>query len=77
MEGYTGYQIVYAEQDVLIPETFAWPDWCMDLPESGVICRTGQPICSIIAHQKQAQSVMNDLLIKQHNLKKVFNPHGI
>ena len=75
--GYTGYQIVYAEQDVLIPEAFAWPPWCMDLPESGVMCRTGQPICSIIAHQKRAQSVMNELLIKQLNLIKGFYPHGI
>jgi len=75
--GYTGYQIVYAEQDVLIPEAFVWPEWCMDLPGFGVMCRTGQPICSIIAHQKRAQSVMNELLIKQLNLKKVFNPHGI
>jgi uncharacterized protein len=75
--GYTGYQIVYAEQDLLIPEAFAWPDWCMDLPEYGVMCRTGQPICSIIAHQNEAQSVMNELLIKQLNLIKGFYPHGI
>jgi len=74
---FTGYQIVYAEQDVLISEDFDWPPWCMDLPGSGVICRTGQPICSIIAHQKQAQSVMKDLLIKQLHLKKVLNPYGI
>lgn len=75
--GYTGYQIVYAEQDVLIPEAFAWPDWCMDLPEFGAMCRKGQPICSIIARQKRAQSVMNELLIKQLNLIKGFYPHGI
>jgi len=72
--GYTGYQIVYAEQDVLIPEAFAWPEGCMDLPESGVMCRAGQPICSIIAHQNGAQSVMNELLIKQLNLNKRFLP---
>jgi methenyltetrahydromethanopterin cyclohydrolase len=75
--GYTGYQIVYAEQDVLIPEAFAWPPWCMDLPQFGVMCRTGQPICSIIAHQNGAQSVMNELSIKQLNLIKGFYPHGI
>ena len=75
--GFSGYQIIFAEQDVLIPEAFAWPPWCMDLPQSGVMCRTGQPICSIIAHQKQAQSVMKDLLIKQLHLKKVLNPYGI
>jgi uncharacterized protein len=75
--GYTGYQIVYAEQDVLIPEAFAWPPWCMDLPVSGVMCRTGQPICSIIVHQNEAHSVINELLIKQLNLIKGFYPHGI
>jgi predicted ATP-grasp superfamily ATP-dependent carboligase len=75
--GYTGYQIVYAKQDMLIPEAFAWPKWCMDLPECGVMCRTGQPICSIIVHQKRAQSVMNELLIKQLNLIKGIYPHGI
>ena len=75
--GYTGYQIIYAEQDVLIPQGLLWPAWCMDLPEFGVICRTGQPICSIIAHQTRAQSVMNELLIKQLNLMKGFYPNGI
>ncbi len=75
--GYTGYQIIYAKQDVLIPEAFAWPEWCMDLPGFGVMCRTGQPICSIIDHQNGAQSVMNELSIKQLNLIKGFYPHGI
>jgi methenyltetrahydromethanopterin cyclohydrolase len=75
--GYTGYQIVYAKRDIVIPDGFEWPDGCMDLPGSGVMCRTGQPICSIMAHQKQAQSVMDELLIKQLNLIKGFYPHGI
>ena len=74
---YMGYQIVYAEQDVIIPNGLVWPNGCMDLPESGIICRKGQPICSIIAHQNGADSVMNELLIKQLNLIKGFHPHGI
>ena len=60
-----GYQIVYAEHDLTIPEQFEWPDWCMDLPKSGDMCRTGQPICSIIAHQKNSQSVVEQLRTKQ------------
>ncbi len=75
--GYTGYQIVYAQQDVMIPDGFVWPDGCMDLPGSGVICRTGQPICSIIAHQKRADSIMDALLTQQLNLQKGLHPHGI
>jgi methenyltetrahydromethanopterin cyclohydrolase len=74
---YKGYQVIYAERDIIIPNGFAWPDGCMDLPESGVMCRKGQPICSIIAHQNGAQAVMNELLIKQLNLHKRFTPHGI
>ena len=58
----TGYQIVYAERDLIIPEQFEWPDWCMDLPKPGNMCRAGQPICSIIAHQKNSQSVAEQLL---------------
>jgi methenyltetrahydromethanopterin cyclohydrolase len=76
-DGYKGYQIIYAERDVIIPMAFEWPDGCMDLPENGSLCLAGQPICSIIAHHKQAQSVMNDLLIKQLNLIKGLYPYGI
>jgi methenyltetrahydromethanopterin cyclohydrolase len=60
-----GYQIVYAERDLIIPDHFEWPDWCMDLPKPGNMCRAGQPLCSIIAHQKNLQSVAEQMLIKQ------------
>jgi predicted ATP-grasp superfamily ATP-dependent carboligase len=78
--GYTGYQIVYAEHDLMIPDACKWPEWCMDLPESGSIIRTGQPVCSIIAHQKPSQQIAEQLLIKRqiiiNNIKR-FQPHGI
>jgi methenyltetrahydromethanopterin cyclohydrolase len=60
-----GYQIVYADHDLHIPDQFIWPDWCMDLPKSGNICHTGQPICSIIAHHNELQSVEEQLLTRQ------------
>lgn len=61
----TGYQVVYAGHDLNVPDQFEWPDWCMDLPKSGDMCRTGQPICSIIAHQNNSRSVAEQLLTKQ------------
>jgi len=61
----TGYQVVYAEHDLIIPDHFEWPDWCMDLPKPGNMCRAGQPLCSIIAHQKNSRSVAEQLLTKQ------------
>ena len=75
--GFTGYQVVYAPHDVLIPEDFVWPDDCMDLPKFGVTCRTGQPICSIIAHQQQAHSIREVLMTKQLNLLKGLTSYGI
>ncbi|MCK9396900.1 MAG: ATP-grasp domain-containing protein [Methylobacter sp.] len=62
---HSGYQVVYAAQDLIIPDRFQWPDWCMDLPKPGNMCRAGQPLCSIIAHQKNLQSVVEQLRIKQ------------
>jgi uncharacterized protein len=61
----TGYQVVYAENDVIIPDHFEWPEWCMDLSKPGNMYRAGQPICSIIAHQNNLQSVVEQLLTKQ------------
>jgi len=75
-----GYQVVYAERDLIIPDCFEWPDGCMDLPKPGNMCRAGQPLCSIIAHQKNSQSVAEQLLIKQQliiNKLEGFDRHGI
>jgi len=52
----------------------------MDLPKPGNMCRAGQPLCSIIAHQKNSQSVAEQLLIKQQliiNKLEGFDRHGI
>ena len=75
--GSTGYQVIYAQHDIIIPDEFLWPEGCLDLPESGVICRTGQPICSIMSHKMQAHTVMSALLTQQINLQKRFLIHGI
>lgn len=61
----SAYQIIYAPCDLDIPTTMQWPENCMDVPPSGVICRTGQPICSIIAHHKTAQGVGEQLQYQQ------------
>jgi methenyltetrahydromethanopterin cyclohydrolase len=78
--GCTGYQIVYANQELVIPEGFEWPDGCGDLPLPGAIIGAGQPICSIIAHQKQAQAVLKQLSNTQKmitNKLERFQDHAI
>jgi len=68
--GYTGYQIIYAEQDIRIPYGTIWENGVMDRPAAGAICHTGQPICSIIAHQSQAHAVLHELTLKQHIIQR-------
>jgi len=58
---YRAYQVVYAPEDVRIPDGFIWPDGCMDLPATGVCCRKDQPICSIIAHHSRPDVVLRQL----------------
>jgi methenyltetrahydromethanopterin cyclohydrolase len=76
-EGYTGYQIIYAQQDIQIPHDYLWQTGCADLPAARQMCRTGQPICSIIAHQTHAHAVMQALNIQQLNIEKGLYSHGI
>jgi len=75
-----GYQIVYANADIRIPEGFFWPQGCMDLPVAGVICRKGEPICSIIARHKHASAVLSQLGRLQHvifkQLQTGFDSYG-
>lgn len=76
----TGYQVVYTGRDLIIPDRFEWPDWCMDLPKPGNMCRAGQPLCSIIAHQKNSRSVVEQLRTKQQLIiskLEGFDRHGI
>jgi methenyltetrahydromethanopterin cyclohydrolase len=77
VNGYTGYQVVYAQHEIMVPDSFLWPEGCVDLPESGVICRTGQPICSIMSHKMQAHLVMSELQTQQINLQKRFSSWNI
>lgn len=55
------YQIIYAERSVKIPDAFDWPEYCRDLPLAGSIIRKGQPICSIIARDKNVRSIREQL----------------
>ena len=63
--GFTGYQVVYAQQDTQIPGGFEWPEGSLDLPSADTIISTGQPICSMITRSKGPQQVLEQLLKKQ------------
>ncbi|MGR9087054.1 MAG: ATP-grasp domain-containing protein [Gammaproteobacteria bacterium] len=59
--GCKGIQIVYADRDLQIPFGFEWPEECFDRPASGVVCRKGHPVCSIIARRNEPKQVLDQL----------------
>ena len=61
----TAYQIIYAPKNIKIPNNINWLESCCDLPAKQTIIPKGQPICSIIARHKNAQSLLQDLREKQ------------
>ena len=75
--GFSGYQIIYAKQPVIISEQITWQENCVDLPQNGQICQTGQPICSIIAHHEHAAELRRLLISQQHFLELGFYTHAI
>ena len=62
---YKAYQIIYAPQDMGIPEDFVWPFGVADLPSSGSIIRKGQPICSMITHSQEPGTALEQLQTSQ------------
>jgi predicted ATP-grasp superfamily ATP-dependent carboligase len=79
-QGYSGYQTVYAQQNVKIPDGFAWPEGTVDLPTGGSLISMAEPICSIIKHGKEPHAVLEQLQAKQAfiiNQLNRFQSHGI
>jgi predicted ATP-grasp superfamily ATP-dependent carboligase len=61
----TGFQVVYAEEDIQMPDDFCWPEGSQDMPAAGSIISAGQPICSIIIKGKEPTTVFEELQIRQ------------
>jgi predicted ATP-grasp superfamily ATP-dependent carboligase len=40
--------IVYADRDIVVSPTAAWPSWAADLPEAGTLIREGEPVCTVL-----------------------------
>lgn len=79
-KGFTAYNIVYTPADMMVPDRMDWPEGSRDKPEPGVICRKGQPICSIISSQMSRRLVLDRLkLARQQILNQMIKvqPHGI
>lgn len=76
----SGYQIVYAQQNLLIPEGFQWPQGIHDIPQVNTRIGIGQPICSMITRTHDPDTVMQQLHNQQISIINAldrFQTHGI
>lgn len=46
--------VLYAAQDVVIPESLVWPDWVADIPMPLTAIPQHQPICTVLAEADNA-----------------------
>jgi predicted ATP-grasp superfamily ATP-dependent carboligase len=69
-KGFTGFRVVYADKDLRIPDEVIWPDWALDRPEAGCVCRAGQPVCSVISRRNEPERVEAELASRQ---QQIFN----
>lgn len=72
LEEYRAYQIVFAGTDIIINENIQWPLWLLDRPQEGSFIHTGRPICSIIAHGKNEQHVLDELQLRQRIVNQLL-----
>ena len=66
----SGYSLLYAKQDTLIPKRYLWPLDCADIPQENAIIRQNSPICSIIAHKKTMHDVQHTFAIIQQHIER-------
>ncbi|KAA0968618.1 ATP-grasp domain-containing protein [Aureimonas fodinaquatilis] len=41
--------LLWAEQPIIVPQNFMWPEWAADLPRPGAGIASGEPVCTIVA----------------------------
>ena len=52
-----GSLIVYAERGLVVPASFAWPDWAADRPPVGTVIPAGAPVCTVLARDGDPDAV--------------------
>lgn len=69
--------ILYAEEALDVPKSFAWPSWVADIPTaesdaSGVKIDQHMPICSVLASAESAELAQTLLLLRAEKLTEML-----
>jgi predicted ATP-grasp superfamily ATP-dependent carboligase len=64
--------VLYATQDLTIPEIFAWPEWTADIPMPLSCIPHEQPICTVLAEAKTAHEARDLVLARVQQLSELL-----
>lgn len=67
------HHIVYALDEIRLPEDIDWPAWVADLPPPGATIAADEPICTILAEGETAAVAQQRLLERANELQDLFN----
>lgn len=67
------HHIVYALDEIRLPDDIDWPAWVADLPLPGAIISADEPICTILAEGETAAEAQQRLLERANELQDLFN----
>lgn len=54
--GAKAHLIHYASRDFGVDEMFVWPEWTTDLPPAGTLCKSGEPVCTVLAQDRNSDA---------------------
>lgn len=52
------HYIVYAPENINLPESFDWPEWTADIPATGALIKAGEPVCTVTAEADSAEQAV-------------------
>jgi predicted ATP-grasp superfamily ATP-dependent carboligase len=52
------HYIVYAPENMRLPESFDWPDWVADVPPVSAHIKAGDPVCTVTAEGNSADEAV-------------------
>lgn len=52
------HYIVYAPENISLPEDFDWPAWAADIPAGAALIKAGEPVCTVIAEADSADQAV-------------------
>jgi predicted ATP-grasp superfamily ATP-dependent carboligase len=72
-DGFCAYQVVFAGQDLVVPDAICWPDQAVDLPGPGLHIKQGLPLCSLIVRNSTVEGLLQTLNATRKKIFQIFN----